>query len=286
MHPWLEKKVKQGFEPNTEAPLGTPDNPSSKIFTMANAITLMRMALTAIFLWMFIDGANRYISVAIYALAACTDWMDGRLARKTQTVSWFGKLLDPICDRFLLFCGVVGLVVRQELPLWVAIFVIGRDVYLAIGALILQRYRKRPVDVVYIGKITTALLMFGFCDMLLGLPVLNGFNVTAIPWLPLLNSQSAAVGILFIYVGCICSLITALVYTYEGVAIIRVSKERAERAATYADMRKNSDDASANQAAATTTDEASAAAGGSQEPSSSDSEPISQTTTQAPEENA
>lgn len=239
MHPWLEKKVKQGFEPNTEAPIGTPDNPSSKIFTMANAITIMRMALTAIFLWMFINGENRYIAVAIYAIAACTDWMDGRLARKTQTVSWFGKILDPICDRFLLFCGVLGLVVRQELPIWVAVLVIGRDVYLAIGAIILQKYRRRPVDVIYIGKVTTALLMFGFCDMLLGLPILNGFGLTNLPWLPLLNHDSAVLGILFIYVGCVCSVITALIYTYEGLAIIRVSKERAERAKTYSDINNN-----------------------------------------------
>lgn len=230
MHKWLENKVKQGFEPNTEAPLGTPDNPSSKIFTIANSITLLRMALTAVFLWMFIDGVNRYISVAIYALAACTDWMDGQIARKTQTVSWFGKILDPICDRFLLFCGVLGLVIRAELPLWVAIFVIGRDVYLAIGALIVRKYRKRPIDVVYIGKITTALLMFGFADLLLGLPVLPAFSVTQFDWLPLLNSVDGPLGLLFVYAGCVCSLITAIVYTVEGKAVIRAAKARMQAA--------------------------------------------------------
>lgn len=226
MNQWLENKIKQGFEPDPDAPLGTPDNPSSKIFTIANAITLLRMALTAIFLWMFVTDVNRYISVAVYAAAASTDWMDGKVARQTQTVSWFGKLLDPICDRFLLFCGVLGLVVRAELPVWVAVLIIGRDIYLAWGQILVRMYRERPIDVVFSGKIATALLMFGFCDMLLGLPVLQGFKWTTIPWLPLLNNDPACLGILFVYLGCIFSVITAIVYTYEGVAIIQACKKR------------------------------------------------------------
>lgn len=209
-----------------DAPLGTPDNPSSKVFTIANSITMLRMALTAIFLWMFVTDVNRYISVAVYAVAASTDWMDGKVARQTQTVSWFGKLLDPICDRFLLFCGVLGLVVRAELPVWVAVLIIGRDIYLAWGTILVRMYRERPIDVVFTGKIATALLMFGFCDMLLGLPVLQGFGWTGIDWLPLLNSTPACLGIFFVYIGCIFSVITALVYTYEGVAIIQACKKR------------------------------------------------------------
>lgn len=165
---WLEKKVSQGFEPDTSAPVGSSDNPSNRILTVANAFTVMRMLLTCLFLVLFIQGICRPLAIATYAVAACTDWADGQIARRTQTVSWFGKLLDPICDRFLLFTGVLGLVIVGELPIWVAILVIARDCYLAVGGLIVRRFRERPVDVVYIGKITTALLMFGFCDLLLG----------------------------------------------------------------------------------------------------------------------
>ncbi len=94
--------------------------------------------------------------------------------------------------------------------------VIGRDVYLAIGASIVRKYRKRPIDVVFIGKVTTACLMIGFCDLLLGLPVLKGFGLFSVSWLPLLNGESAALGMLFVYIGCVCSVITACVYTVKG----------------------------------------------------------------------
>lgn len=227
---WLEKKVSQGFEPDTSAPVGSSDNPSSKILTVANAFTVMRMLLTCVFLVLFVMDVYRPLAIATYAIAACTDWADGQIARRTQTVSWFGKLLDPVCDRFLLFTGVLGLVIVGELPIWVAILVIARDCYLAVGALIVKRYRERPVDVVYIGKITTALLMFGFCDLLLGLPVIDGLGICDVSWLPGLNSVDGPVGLLFVYAGCVMSVITAIVYTTEGAAIVRESIRRRSRA--------------------------------------------------------
>ena len=216
---WLEKKVSQGFEPDTSAPVGSSDNPSNRILTVANAFTIMRMLLTCLFLVLFIQGICRPLAIATYAVAACTDWADGQIARRTQTVSWFGKLLDPICDRFLLFTGVLGLVIVGELPVWVAILVIARDCYLAVGGLIVRRFRERPVDVVYIGKIATALLMFGFCDLLLGAPVVSGLGLVGASWLPGLNAEPAAVGIFFVYAGCACSFATACVYTKKGLEV-------------------------------------------------------------------
>ena len=224
MRQWLESKVRQGFEPDVDAPVGSSLNPSNEVFTFANAITMARLALTAVFLVLFVTNVNRMLSIGIYAIAAGTDWIDGQLARRTQTVSWFGKVLDPICDRALLFAGVLGLVVSAELPVWVAALLIGRDAYLALGACVVRRYRKRPVDVVYVGKIATALLMLGFCGSLLGIPVLDGLELTSATWLPGLNATAAPLGLLFIYVGCVFSLLAAIVYSVEGVSIIRAAR--------------------------------------------------------------
>ena len=181
----------------SDVPVGTSGNPSTQVLTVANVITFCRLALTIVFLF---------------------------IARRTQTVSWLGKIMDPIMDRVLLFTGVLGLLIVGELPVWVPVFVIGRDLYLAAGGLILQHYRRRPVDVAYVGKAATALLMFGFCDLLLGLPEISGLGLIDVPWLPGLNAQPSAVGILFVYAGVVCSLITAIVYTAEGVRIIRSSR--------------------------------------------------------------
>lgn len=209
----------------TDVPVGTSGNPSTQVLTLANVITFCRLALTIAFLVLFAGGEHRTLALVCYVVAATTDFLDGQVARRTQTVSWLGKIMDPIMDRVLLFTGVLGLLIVGDLPLWVPVFVIGRDVYLGIGGLILQHFRRRPIDVVYVGKAATALLMFGFCDLLLGVPVIEGLGLVDVSWLPGLNAHDAALGIFFVYAGIVCSIITAFVYTAKGIQVIRQSRQ-------------------------------------------------------------
>lgn len=208
-------------EHGTTAPVGTSNNPSHRIFTIANVITFCRFFLTAIFLYMFVNDINRYLALTFYVIAAVTDFLDGQVARRTQTVSWLGKIMDPVMDRVLLFTGVLGLILTGELPVWTAIFVIGRDAYLFVGSMILQKYQRRPVDVVYVGKFATAFLMTGFSFLLLGLPRVSGLDLVEVSWLPGLGHGSAPLGIFFVYTGILCSLAAALIYTKRGFAIKR-----------------------------------------------------------------
>ena len=212
----IRKKIKKEL-------IGTSDYPSNKIFTISNFITFTRLILTGVFLYLFVTDFNRYVALVIYAVAASTDWLDGQIARMTKTVSWLGKLLDPIVDRALLFCGVVGLVAREELPLWICLAIVGRDIYLFLGNFVVKRDHKRPIDVVFVGKLATALLMSGFTLMLLGLPVLDGLGIVpdSLTWLPGLNCTPVPLGIFFVYAGVCCSLLTGLVYTVKGLQAIR-----------------------------------------------------------------
>ncbi|WP_418742010.1 CDP-alcohol phosphatidyltransferase family protein [Enorma massiliensis] len=216
----LRKKIKREL-------IGTPDYPSNQIFTISNFITVLRLILTFVFLYLFVMDVNRYVALAIYAVAASTDWLDGAIARKTRTVSWLGKMMDPVVDRALLFTGVIGLVARGELPIWVCIVIILRDVYLACGNAVVRRYHKRPIDVVYTGKAATALLMTGFSFMLLGLPKIGGIGVlgTYSEAFPGLDAREVPLGIFFVYVGVIFSLLTAVIYTVKG---YRASKHAIE----------------------------------------------------------
>ncbi len=209
-----------------DAPVGSSENPSTQILTVANVITFCRLGLTVLFLGFFATGENRRLALGFYVVAAVTDFLDGQIARRTQTVSWLGKIMDPIMDRVLLFTGVIGLLLVGDLPPWVPVFVIGRDVYLALGGLVIQHVRRRPIDVAYIGKAATALLMVGFCDLLLGIPQMGGLGIVDVGWLPGLNSDPSAIGILFVYAGVICSALTALLYTKEGIDILREAYPR------------------------------------------------------------
>ena len=202
------------------APVGSSDNPSDKLLTPANFITICRFGLTVAFLVLYVRGGEmRSIAVICYIAAAITDYLDGWVARATQTVSWFGKITDPIMDIVLLFTGVIGLVAIGELPLWIAVFVIGRDIILIGGIMYLRKFWKRPVDVIFIGKLGTALFMTGFCFMLVGLCVVDGFNLVPVSWLPGFNGEPTSIGIYMIYIAIVLSTITAVTYYRQGFAI-------------------------------------------------------------------
>ena len=171
---YFEEKINSA---DPTAPLGTSNNPSMKIFTIANVITFCRIALAIIFFCLFVNGVNRVACFVLYGVAASTDFLDGQVARRTNTVSWLGKLLDPAVDRLLLFCGVVALV-------WVG-----------------------------------ALLLFGFTLCLLDWPVIEGLGLVGVSWLPVLNAEGGSLGLLFVYAGCVTSVITAVMYTIEGLQL-------------------------------------------------------------------
>lgn len=206
------------------APVGTPENPSHAIFTIANVITFCRLLFTIAFLVLFIDNnpETRTLALIFYTVAAVTDFLDGQVARRTQTVSWVGKVMDPIMDRALLFTGVIGLVATGELPLWVAIFVILRDIILFGGTLWLRVYQSRPMDVTYVGKFATAFLMSGFVDLLIAAPMFPALGIVNVSWLPGLNHVPAAMGMYFVYVGVVLSTIAAVKYYRDGLHVRRM----------------------------------------------------------------
>lgn len=185
------------------------------IYSVANLITVVRLVLVPFFFIVLIAGdgeRSRLTAFLIYAIAGSTDWLDGQLARRTHTVTQFGKIVDPLVDRLLLASGVVGLYLIGELPLWLPLVLVLRDMYLLYGAYVLERYRV-ILPVTYIGKLTTAVLLVGFSSLIARWPLVSGLGVLESAWLPGLGSEPVALGMWFVYVGTILSLSAAANYT-------------------------------------------------------------------------
>lgn len=200
---------------------GSPENPLHTIATVPNLITLCRLILTVVFLWMYPHENLRLPAAAIFVVAACTDWFDGQIARRFHQVSVFGKRFDPVMDRVLIFSGVVALVMARLIPLWVVAFLVLRDVYLAIGGLILRKVCGVTLDVCYVGKACTFVLMSGFATLLFGLFPVRGLGIVDASWLPGFGAHPVSLGMWLIYVGCLLSFSAATVYTARGVRAMR-----------------------------------------------------------------
>jgi CDP-diacylglycerol---glycerol-3-phosphate 3-phosphatidyltransferase len=110
------------------------ESPSSaSAWNIANALTLLRLLLVPVFaLALFhMHGQStgwRIVAWAVFAAASITDRFDGELARKRNLVTEFGKLADPIADKALIGTALVGLSILDELPWWVTVVVLVREV--------------------------------------------------------------------------------------------------------------------------------------------------------------
>lgn len=198
---------------------------SNKIFTLPNLLSFIRFCMIPAFLVLLLNGYN-LIATILFAVAASTDWIDGQVARRTNSVSKLGQLLDPFVDRFLMISGVVGLLLVGRLPLWIVLVVVLRDVFmLAGGSYLLSRWKVR-VPVIYAGKVTTTLLYIGFAGVLLNMPLLPGLGLTDAAWLPGFSASLYSWGFWFIYVGLLMLVGTTTYYIVKGVQGMLEARKR------------------------------------------------------------
>ncbi len=196
---------------------------SHDIYTVANIITVLRLILVPIFFAVLIETGNDLLAFALFAIAAATDWIDGQIARHTGTVTEIGKAIDPLVDRLLIAAGVLGLYLIDRLPGWVVLVLVARDVYLLSGAYVLARNHVGKLPVIFIGKLTTAVLLFGFGDLILNWPQVPGLGLVSTPALPGWGDTPIALGMWVVYAGTVTSLITMFIYTLQARAALRTA---------------------------------------------------------------
>ena len=130
------------------------------IVNIANALTVFRLLLVPVFLvFMFAgsghDPAWRCAATAVFAVAAFTDRIDGELARRRGLITDFGKLLDPIADKVLVGAAMISLSALGDLPWWVTVVMLGRE--LGVTGLRLWVIRRGVIPASRAGKIKTFL---------------------------------------------------------------------------------------------------------------------------------
>ena len=148
---------------------------------LPNKLTLMRIILTPIFMavlyWGF-PGAD-YAALAIFIIASLTDLLDGKIARKYNLVTDFGKFADPLADKILVTAAMLWFVEVGRMPAWALLVVLLRE-FAVSGLRMIASDKGRVIAAGWSGKVKTAATMVCIILMLLPIPEIVNQICTAV----------------------------------------------------------------------------------------------------------
>lgn len=149
--------------------------------TLANRITLGRLALIPVFLWAIMaytgeDSTPRLAALVMFILAAVSDGVDGYVARRFNQRTKVGAVLDPLADKLLINLAFVFLAVNRSfetpLPYWFPVLMLGRDILIVMGSYVIHEYLNPNMRVVprWGGKVNTVFQFATVIAVLLEFP--------------------------------------------------------------------------------------------------------------------
>lgn len=139
---------------------------------LANKLTMLRVFMIPVFLLVLFlapEPVNRYVAVAIFIVASLTDMLDGKIARKYNLVSNFGKFMDPLADKLLVMSALVSMVALKDLAAWVVIVILARE-FTITGFRTLAMEANIVMAASWWGKVKTTTQMIMIPIVLLKLP--------------------------------------------------------------------------------------------------------------------
>ncbi len=113
-----------------------------------------------------------YIALAVFIIASLTDLIDGKIARKYNLVTNFGKFMDPLADKLLVCAGLIVLVELGRIPSWVVVVIISRD-FIISGFRLVAADKGVVIAASYWGKFKTTFQMVMVCLMIANIPQLQ-----------------------------------------------------------------------------------------------------------------
>ncbi|CAN5445259.1 CDP-diacylglycerol--glycerol-3-phosphate 3-phosphatidyltransferase [soil metagenome] len=165
---------------------------------IANIVTVIRILLAPVFIVLLLedggrDGYLRYIAAILFVLAIVTDSVDGLLARQRNLVTDLGKLIDPIADKVLTGGALVGLSILGEVPWWITLVILVREIGITVFRFI--ALRDRVIAASWLGKVKTVAQAVAISFALFPFWQFLG------SWINVLNAVLIVVALIFTFVS-------------------------------------------------------------------------------------
>jgi cardiolipin synthase len=140
---------------------------NASVISVPNALTFLRFLGIPLFIYLTLDVKADGWAILVLAIGGATDYFDGKLARAWNQTSRFGELADPAIDRLYILAILIVFQIREIVPTWMILLIIGRDLALGVLTIVMNRRGIAPLTVTYLGKAATFNLMYAFPFLLL-----------------------------------------------------------------------------------------------------------------------
>lgn len=180
---------------------------------LPNKITICRMFIAPIFLAVYLTGIPHVflLSALIFAVGAITDALDGRIARKNNIVTNFGKLLDPIADKMLVTAGLLAFMKDGLCNIWIVMIILTRD-FAVTSVRMIAASQNVVIPANIGGKIKTVMQMVSFIAVMLLCELTNVYK---------LGLNMGLISNIFLGVTAAVAVVSGLIYIINGWKIIK-----------------------------------------------------------------
>lgn len=142
---------------------------------LPNKLTMFRVILIPffiVFLLVPVTPYDKWIALSIFIVASLTDLLDGKIARKYNLVTNFGKFMDPLADKLLVCSALICLIELDRIPSWMVILIIAREFVIS-GFRLIAADNGVVIAASYFGKFKTTFQMLAVCLMIADIPALS-----------------------------------------------------------------------------------------------------------------
>lgn len=155
---------------------------------LPNKLTVFRMILIVPFVFVMLtdvcSSSGKWIALAVFIIASLTDLLDGKIARKYNLVTNFGKFMDPLADKLLVCSAMICLVEMGRIPAWIVIIIISRE-FIISGFRLIASDNGVVIAAGYWGKFKTVFQMIMIILMIADIEAIN-ILTQIIMWIALL----------------------------------------------------------------------------------------------------
>ncbi len=178
---------------------------------LPNKLTIFRVILIPFFVFFmlapYFNGYGNYIAVAIFIIASLTDMLDGKIARKYNLVTNFGKFMDPLADKLLVCSALICLIETGQLASWIVVIIIARE-FIISGFRLIASDNGVVIAASYWGKFKTVFQMIMVIVLILDIP----------------NKFFDILGLVLIYISLLLTVISLFDYVIKNKNVLKEQK--------------------------------------------------------------